>query len=374
MERIVLAYSGGLRSSAALLALTERSGVEVVTLTLDIGQGNDLESVPQQARGLGAVRAHVIDAREEFARDFLMPSLLADALADGRYPLVAALARPPIAAHLSAIASLERTDVVAHGGAADYLSRPAFDVLLHAIDPTLTVIAPAAGVDADASGALRSARARGVPVATVAGRPVSAHVNLWGRSIVSEHADAAWIAAAEQVHFKASPREAAPDVGALVDVAFLRGVPVAVNGVSMPLVELLSSLDTIAAVHAVGRLERADPAGRWREVIEAPAALVLHAARRALLPARARGEAHAVSSAERYANTIERGPWHSAARAAIDTMLAGIAAQLTGTVRLELLNGSCRVVDHHHDVAQSNDAGAGVASADAAVNGAWRRP
>ena len=107
-------------------------GVEVVTLTLDLGQGTDLETVRQQARACGAVRAHVIDAREEFARDVLVPSLMAGALADGRCPLVAALARPSIAARLAAVAAIERTSEVAHGGALSAFPRPAFDVLLRA--------------------------------------------------------------------------------------------------------------------------------------------------------------------------------------------------------------------------------------------------
>ena len=172
MARIVLAYSGGPHSSAALAALAERPGVEVVTLTLDLGQGTDLETVRQQASACGAVSAHVPNAREKSARDVLIPSRMAGALADGRWPLVAALARPSIASRLAAVAAIEKTSEVAHGGGLSVFPRPAFDVLLRAIDSHLTVIAP--GSAAGARDPLQSRCACGVPAAAI-----SPHSNRW---------------------------------------------------------------------------------------------------------------------------------------------------------------------------------------------------
>jgi argininosuccinate synthase len=239
-ETIVLAYAGSLDDSTAIAWLTERHGAEVVTLTLDVGQGREVEHVRARALACGAVRAHVIDAREEFARDCALPWLQAVALDESGFGL---LVRPLIARKLVDVARLERTSTVAHG-AADHV----IDLEVAALDRSLRVLAPsrarmAAGVDP-----LDYARARGlaIPSAPERGQASEAH-------LLRRHT--------------AAPAELS-DTTAHLEITFEDGVPRAVNGVAFPLTELLESLSVIAGQHGVGRIG----------AIDAPAAPVLHAA------------------------------------------------------------------------------------------------
>ncbi|MBI4264280.1 MAG: argininosuccinate synthase [Acidobacteria bacterium] len=246
-ERIVLAYSGGLRTSAAVQWLAERYGAEVVTVTLDIGQSGDLELVRDRALELGAARAHVLDEREAFAREYALRALSADARGDHPVPSLAALARPLVAATLVAIAAIEQAPAVAHGS-----STPGMDEAIARLAGNVRIVAltqewARAGLDVDAY-----ARAHGVSRGGPAAGAASARRHLLCRPV--------------------SDLSRAPDAAAHVDLTFERDVPVAMNGVPMSVTELIEILSLIAGRHGIGR---------WNE-IEAPAAVALHAAYGAL--------------------------------------------------------------------------------------------
>jgi argininosuccinate synthase len=239
-QTIVLAYAGTQEDSAAIAWLAERHGAEVATLTLDVGQGREVEHVRARALACGAVRAHVIDAREEFARDCALPWLQAGALDEAGF---ASLVRPLIARKLVDVARIERATTVAHG-AADH----DIETALAAIDPALRVIGPSrervlAGIDC-----LGYARALGLVIP-----PAPTSERAFERHLLRRHT---------------APPATESTTAANLEIAFEDGVPCAVNGVALTLTELLESLSVIAGQHGVGRIG----------AIDAPAALVLHAA------------------------------------------------------------------------------------------------
>lgn len=323
-DRIVLAYAGGLRASAAIPWLVGAYGAEVVTLTMDLGQGCDLEEIRDLALAAGAVRAHVLDVREAFARDFVLPALQAGALYQGRDPMAAALGQPLIAKTLLEVASIEQATAVAHGCTGLDLER--IEASARALNPDIRVIATARADEPQQR----------------------ASANLWGRSYT--------VAKSQTPSPKSQAAGEAPDTPASVEIAFERGVPAAINGVPMALAELIESLSIIAGQHRVGRItvEESDVAGtRLRRVCEAPAAVVLHAAHAALeavaLPRELTRFAH--DRAAEYAHLVWNGLWFTAAREARDASNAKAQETMTGSVRMTLFKGTLRsseaaVVDH----------------------------
>ena len=257
-ERVVLAYDGGLAASAAIPWLTETHGVEVTTISLDIGQGRDLAELRARALACGAVRAHAIDARDEFARDVLLPSLYGHHT-DSAQRAIAALPRPFIARKLVEIAGIEGARRVSHASADGTL-----DDEVHALAPSLRVVAPAREWGMDADALITYAKQHRLPVPIRGAYRVDQH--LWGRVLT-------WEGEYEPPLVTRQLTEAA-----LVDIHFEHGVPTAINGVPMAPAELIECLSVIAAQHGIGRI---DLAGASRTLIDAPAAIVLHAAARA---------------------------------------------------------------------------------------------
>lgn len=286
MSTIVLAYSGGFVSSLAAHWLSRTHDGEVVTVTLDLGQGDDLAALRARALSCGVARAHVLDAREDLARQCLLPSLDGHPLGGDRYPLIGDLARPLVARTLVDIARIEATQRVAHVSRAD-----AFDTLLHAIDPGLDIRRPAQEWNFTADDLVDCARRWGVPV-PAAGHP-DIEQNLWGR--MTSWTDVPGSAGRPRA-------EAWPAEPASLAIGFTDGVPTSVNGVALSPAELVESLALIAGRHGVGQLQaRRD--GRYF-VYDAPAALVLHAAHAA---ARGRSGVVALSVVEGHCTVVDAG-------------------------------------------------------------------
>jgi argininosuccinate synthase len=343
-RRIVFAYSGGLEAGIAIPWLREHYDGDVVALSLDLGQPRELEEVRDRALASGAVRAHVLDAREEFARDFVLPSLQAGALVDGRDPLAAALAEPLVARKLVDVARIEQTRTVAHGAVDGAAVR--LDEALHALDRTIEVLAP--GRDAGIG--------RRGDAATGAFRIGS---NLWGRSIIADDADT-WAAVPDGVYALTKSAHDAPNAPAFVDLSFEHGVPVAINGIAMSLTELIESLSIIAGQHGVGRIDLVEDirSGKRRHVYEAPAAVVLHAALRDLETAAVPRELTLLARelGSRYAQLIADGQWHSPVRDALDAFFGRVQQNVTGMVRVKLFKGQ-------HAIAGRTTAAASAAGA-----------
>ena len=222
MKRIVLAYSGGLDTSVAIRWLAERYEAEIIAVTLDLGQGQELTNVRERALAVGAIRAHVIDAREEFARDYVLPALQARAIYEDGYPLASALARPLIAKHLVAIARMEGASAVAHGCTAKDNDQVGLDISVRALDPSLELIAPAREWGMSRSGEIEYARVRNIPVPVTIASPYSVDSNLWGRSIECGVLEDAWEEPPADIYTLTRPPHQCPDEPAYIEIDFER--------------------------------------------------------------------------------------------------------------------------------------------------------
>jgi argininosuccinate synthase len=349
MQRIVLAYSGGLDTSVAIPWLAERYGAEIVAVTLDLGQGKELSDVRERAVAVGAVRAHVIDVREEFARDFILPALQAGAVYEDRYPLATALGRPLIARKLVEIARIEGASAIAHGCTGKGNDQVRLDVSARAIEPDIAVIAPAREWDMTRPEEIAYARERDIPVPATIESPYSTDANLWGRSIECGVLEDPSVEPPEDVYALTKSPPECPDMPAYVEIEFDEGVPAAINGVQMPLVELIGSLETIAGAHGVGRIDMVENrlvGIKSREIYEAPAAVALHAAHRELEGFVIARDLERVKRdlGRTYADLVYNGLWFSPTREAIDAFVAKVQERVTGTVRLKFFKGLCQVV------------------------------
>ena len=291
--KIVLAYSGSLATTAAIPWLMERYGAEVVTLTLDVGQGAELAHIRERALGAGAIRAHVIDARDEFVRRHVLPSLRSGAFADAAAFSTVAQTRPLIARRLLELARMEGATLVAHGCGCDDPDRMLLEQAIHERDTAVTIVAPACEWKMSPAEVVEYARSRRLAVVSTPHAEVDA--NLLGRTFYG--------ASASHPYTLTRSIADAPAGAAFLELEFAAGTPIRTNGVDMPVIEIIESLEAIAGAHAVGRVPLdADI------MAESPAAVVLHAA---------------------YSH------------------LASIDPGLTGTVRVKLSRGSCEVVGTH---------------------------
>jgi len=323
--RIVLAYSGSREGSAAIQWLRERHAAEIVTVTLDLGQGRELEAVRDRALAIGATRAHVLDARDIFARAYILPALRADALHDGRVPMALALSRPLIAQTLVEIAGIERAHAVAHTGHASG-STSRLDLLLGVLAPALPVLTPVREWALSAEALAAFARAHGLGILPDDVTRVEA--NVWGRSV-------RWHDGEMKPGRLAAEPERYPVEPAFVDVAFAGGVPTALNGVPLPLLELVASLGTLTAAHGVGC------GGAGNLWCDAAAAVLLHAAHRELTRAASGDELRAFSdnATARYVRLVEEARWFSPLREGLDAYFSSVQSRVNGHVRLRVFRG-----------------------------------
>jgi argininosuccinate synthase len=349
MDRIVLAYSGGLDTSVAIPWLAEKYRAEIVAVTMDLGQGRELDDVRERALAIGAVRAHVIDLREEFARDFILPALQAGAIYEGRYPLATALGRPLISKHLVEIARIEGATAIAHGCTGKGNDQVRMDVSARALDPSIKVIAPARVWGLTRPQEIEYARQRGIPVPATVESPYSTDTNLWGRSIECGVLEDPWHEPPDEIYSLTKAPADTPDTPAYVELEFEQGVPVKISGVQMSLVELISSLETIAGAHGVGRIDMVENrlvGIKSREIYEAPAAVALHTAHKELQKLVTPRDLERLTSelGVRYADLVYNGLWYTPTREAIDALVKKVQEKVTGRVRLKFFKGDCRVV------------------------------
>jgi argininosuccinate synthase len=312
--RIVLAYSGGLDTSAAIAWLAEQYSAEVIAVTLDLGQGRELTDVRERALAVGAARAHVLDVRDEFAADYILPALQAGALYEDRYPLATALSRPLIARKLVDVARMEGASVIAHGCNGKANDELRLELGVRALDPSMTVLAPARIWGMTRDQLIAYAKARHIPIP--ADDPYTVDTNLWGRSIERGVLEDPWQESPEDIYTLTRSPLACPAEPAYVEIEFEEGVPTRANGVEMPLVELIESLETIAGAHGVGRIdmvENAATGGKSREIYEAPAAVLLFTAHAELeklvVPRDLERLSHELGRA--YADLVYNGRWFS---------------------------------------------------------------
>jgi argininosuccinate synthase len=347
-QKLVLAYSGGLDTSVAITWLSEQ-GYDVIALSADVGEGKDLEFVKNKALQVGASKSYMIDARELFAKEFILPSLKANALYEHKYPLSAALSRPLISQLLVQVAEQEGATAVAHGCTGKGNDQVRFDVSVTALNPNLEIIAPVREWGWSRDEEIEYAKERNIPIPITKENPFSVDENLWGRSCECGVLEDPWAEAPEEAfQWTVNPADA-PNEPEYVEIGFEKGVPVSLNGEALGLVELIEKLNKIAGAHGVGRIDHVENrliGIKSREVYEAPAALVLIAAHRELetitLP---REVFHFKPMLEmKYTELVYNGLWFSPLKKAIDAFIEETQATVTGTVRVKLHKGTYQPV------------------------------
>jgi argininosuccinate synthase len=346
-DLVVLAYSGGLDTTVSVHRLTHEQGRAVVALLADVGQGEDLPALADRALAAGAVDAVVVDARERFATDFLVPAIRANARYEGRYPLVSALSRPLIAQLLVEEAGRRGAAAVAHGCTGKGNDQVRFEVSCGALAPDLTVLAPVRDWTMSRPEAIAYADKHDLDLGWISrAKPYSVDQNLWGRTVEGGVLEDPWAAPPEDAFAWTVPPAAATGAREVV-VAFEAGVPVAVDDEEAGLPGVVGTLNRLGGTAGFGRvdmLENRRVGIKSREVYEVPGALAVIAAHRELEDLTLDREVlHEKARLEiRYAELVYDGLWFSPLKAALDAFVAATQRAVTGEVRLELSPGRCQ--------------------------------
>jgi argininosuccinate synthase len=343
-NRIVLAYSGGLDTSVAIGWIAEETGAEVICVAADVGQGGeDLEAIRQRALDCGAVESLVLDLKQEFAEDYCLPALRANGLYLERYPLVSALSRPVIAKHLARAAQQFGADTVAHGCTGKGNDQVRFEVGIGALAPELKVLAPVRDSGMTRDKAIQFAEDKGLPIDQSRRSPYSVDQNLWGRAVETGFLEDPWNAPIEDLYsYTADP--AAPREPDDVIISFQDGVPVAVDGTPVTVLQAIEQLNARAGAQGVGRLDMVEDrlvGIKSREVYEAPGAIALITAHQELedLTVERDLRRFKFSVEQRWTELVYDGLWFSPLRHSLDAFIDSSQKYVTGDIRLRLHAG-----------------------------------
>ncbi len=349
--RVLLLYSGGLDTSVMLKWIQDRYDAEVVCLTVNLGQpGEDYEVIRAKALQLGALDCHVVDAREEFAREYLLPAIKANALYGGGYPLFTALGRPLIAKLAVQYARTSGCDTIAHGCTGKGNDQVRIEATVATLAPELRTIAPVRSWQMGREEEIAYAREHGIPIKGGAETaPYSIDDNLWGRSSEGRWIEDLAHAPEDDVFQLITRPEEAPDRAQTVEVEFERGVPVALDGERMAPVALIERAAEIAARHGVGIIDHIEDrivGLKVRDIYEAPAAAILLAAHQELerLVCTIHQNQFKPQLDHQWAYLVYAGLWWEPLRTDLDAYMDSVNEQVTGTIGLKLYRGSVRVV------------------------------
>ncbi len=348
-QKVVLAYSGGLDTSVAIRWLQETYDMDVVTLTIDVGNERDIPAIAERAIAIGASKALTVDARQEFLSYYVWPALQAGAIYEGAYPLATALARPLIAKLLVDVARSEGATAVAHGCTGKGNDQVRFDVSIMALAPDLKIIAPVREWSMTRDAEIEYAHEHGIPIKVTASSPYSVDANLWGRSIECGILEDPWAEPPADVWEWTANPATAPDEPAEIMITFEQGVPVALDGETLDPVTLVQKLNALAGAHGVGRIDHVENrlvGIKSREVYEAPAAVTLLAAHKALETVTLSREQVRLKEmfAGEHARLIYNGLWYTAHHADLLAFVRSSQQFVSGEVRLKLWKGTCQIV------------------------------
>jgi argininosuccinate synthase len=353
-NRVVLAYSGGLDTSVAIGWIANETGKEVVAVAADVGQGGeDLEVIRQRALDCGAVEAVVADVRDEYADEFCLPALQTNALYMGRYPLVSALSRPLIVKHLVQAAKYHGADTVAHGCTGKGNDQVRFEVGIGALAPDLTCIAPVRDSGMTRDKAIAFAEERGLRIDVSKKSPYSIDQNVWGRAVETGFLEDPWNGPIEDVYSytQAPGTSSGPDELVLT---FSNGVPTAVDGRPVTVLQAIEELNTRAGAQGFGRLDMVEDrlvGIKSREVYEAPGALALIAAHTELEDLTMERDLRRFkrSVEQRWTELVYDGLWFSPLKRALDAFVRESQQHVSGEIRMTLHHGTCTVTGRRSD-------------------------
>lgn len=349
-KKVVLAYSGGVDTSVCIPYLKNEWGVEdVITLAVDLGQGDELEPVREKALQSGASVSLVANATESFVKDYAFPAIQANALYENQYPLSTALARPLIAKLLVDAAVEYGADAVAHGCTGKGNDQVRFDVSIAALDPNLKVLTPAREWGMSREETIAYGERFGIEPPVKKSSPYSIDKNLLGRAIEAGILEDPWAEPPEDVFTMTKPLAETPNEPAYVELGFEQGLPVTLNGTSLDPVSLITELNELAGSHAVGRIDMIENrlvGIKSREVYETPALTVLIQAHRDLESLTLTPDLihYKRGIEETYSKLVYNGLWYSPLKDALDAFVHKSQERVSGTVRLKLFKGSAIVV------------------------------
>jgi len=348
-DKVILAYSGGLDTSAAIKWIAEKYDMDVIALSIDLGMERDYESIRQKALKVGAIKAAVVDAKDVFINEYVFPALQADAIYEGQYTLATALARPLIAKLMVETALQEGATAVAHGCTGKGNDQVRFDVSTAALAPQLKVIAPAREWGMTREETIEYAKQHEIPVPVTVASPYSIDENLWGKSIECGVLEDPWVEPPEDIFTWTKSPTDAPDEPSYIEIGFERGIPTSLDGQGLSGAALVEKLNSIAGEHGVGRIDHLENrlvGIKSREIYEAPAATVLLSAHLALEQMTLSRDQLRFKQkvAQEYADLIYNGLWFSALRQDLAAYVQSSQRHVSGMVRVKLLKGKSAVV------------------------------
>jgi argininosuccinate synthase len=353
-DKVVLAYSGGLDTSVAIGWLAEQTGAEVIAVAIDVGQGGeDMEDIRQRALACGAVEAIVVDARDEFADDYCLPALRANALYMDRYPLVSALSRPLIAKHLVAAALAHDASTVSHGCTGKGNDQVRFEVGIGTLAPHLKVIAPVRDYAWTREKAIAYANDHGLPIDVSKKSPYSIDQNVWGRAVETGFLEDIWNGPIEDVYsYTADPAE--PRDADEVLVSFEHGRPIAIDGETVTVLQAIEQLNRRAGAQGVGRLDLVEDrlvGIKSREIYEAPGAMALITAHQELENVTVERELARFKRGvdQRWGELAYDGLWFSPLKRSLDAFIEDAQQHVSGDIRMTLHAGRATVTGRRSD-------------------------
>ncbi len=348
-DKIVLAYSGGLDTSVSIRLIQEKYDFDVITMTVDVGQGSNLKEIEEKAKIIGAIKHYSIDAKEEFVKKYIFQAIKANALYEGKYPLSAALSRPLIASKLVEVAKKENAIGVAHGCTGKGNDQVRFDITIKSLEPNLRIIAPIREWNLSRDEELKYAKEKKIPLVFEKNKVYSIDQNLWGRSIESGPLEDPSTEPPEAAFEWTESPENALNEPEYLTINFREGIPYAINGETLDAVTLIEKLNNIAGKHGIGRIDHMEDrliGIKSREVYECPAATVILEAHNDL--EKTILTKHELSFKKLVDNQwtflVYSGLWMEPLKEALEAFIDKTQERLFGKVKVKLYKGSVRVV------------------------------
>ncbi|MFT8593818.1 MAG: argininosuccinate synthase [Bifidobacterium sp.] len=353
-NRIVLAYSGGLDTSVAIPYLKDRTGKDVVAVSLDVGQGGErLETIKQRALACGAVESYVVDARDEFADEYCMMALQANAMYEGVYPLVSAISRPLITKHLVHAAHQFGADTIAHGCTGKGNDQVRFEVSIMSIDPTLKAISPIRDLGLMRDVEIAYAKEHKLPIEQTEKSPYSIDQNVWGRAIETGYLEDPWNAPTKDV-YSYTDDPAFPPVEDEVTITFKKGIPVQIDGRDVTPLQAIEEMNRRAGAQGIGRIDLIEDrlvGIKSRELYEAPGAIALITAHEELENCCLEREQHRIKRDidKRWGELVYDAQWYSPAVKSLTAFIKDTQEYVSGQIRMSLHGGRAVVTGRRSD-------------------------
>ena len=348
-EKAILAYSGGLDTSVAVKWIKDKYNLDVIAVSIDIGNVANLEAIRQKALDLGAIKSIVIDAKEIFVKSYIFPSLQADAVYQGKYPLHTPLGRPLIAQLLVEVAKKEGVKIIAHGCTGKGNDQVRLDVSVAALAPDFKIVAPAREWNMTREETIGYAREHNIPIPITVTSPYSIDENLWGRAIECGILEDPWKEPPRDAFTWTKEIEDTPNQAIYIDIGFDKGMPISLNNEILDGMALIQKVNSLAGEHGIGRIDHIEDrliGIKSRELYEAPAAVVLLNAHQALegMVLTKDQLSFKAKVADEYANLVYNALWFTGFRQDLDAYVQNTQRYVTGTVKVKLHKGNLQIV------------------------------